>query len=125
MTEGYFELLDGDIIYKNIMQIKKVIGAQPAIKERQFIMQAGLNEVLGLENNQKIIVQGIVDLFSLGEKNILIDYKYTSLNDEKKLLERYDKQLELYAKAIEKAFNIKLDKIYLLSLSNAKLIEKK
>lgn len=125
MTEGYFELLDSDIIYKNIMQIKKVIGAQPAIKERQFIMQAGLNEVLGLENNQKIIVQGIVDLFSLGEKNILIDYKYTSLNDEKKLLERYDKQLELYAKAIEKAFNIKLDKIYLLSLSNAKLIEKK
>ena len=70
-----------------------------------------------------MIIQGIIDLFSLGEKNILIDYKFSSIKDEERLLKHYKKQLDLYAIAVEKAFDIKLDEIYLLSLANAKLIK--
>ena len=37
--------------------------------------------------------------------------------------ERYAKQLELYRQALEKGFDVKIDKIYLLSLKNANLIK--
>ena len=77
----------------------------------------------GVESDEKVIVQGVIDLFALGEKNILIDYKFTSIQDKDRLLSRYKKQLKLYADAVEKGFNIKLDEIYLLSLANGEIIK--
>ena len=68
------------------------------------------------------MVQGIVDLFAFGEKNILIDYKYTNLTDEKRLKEKYFMQLKLYKKAIEKCFDIKINEIFLLSLKYGQII---
>ena len=70
-----------------------------------------------------MLVQGVCDLFIIGEKNILIDYKYTQEKNPQKILERYSRQLDLYSKAIERAFGISLDKKYILSLKNAQLIE--
>ena len=86
-------------------------------------MQLPLKDVLNIDSDKEVIIQGIIDLFSLGEKNILIDYKFSSIKDEERLLKHYKKQLDLYAIAVEKAFDIKLDEIYLLSLANAKLIK--
>ena len=62
-------------------------------------------------------------MFCLGEQNILVDYKFTSIKNQEKILEKYSKQLILYSKAIEKAFNIKLNKKYIFSLKNSQLIE--
>lgn len=121
----YFEMLDIDILYKNIMLVKKTIGKNIAIKERQFIMETSLKEAGIADSDKQVIIQGIVDLFALGEKNILIDYKFTSIKEENKLIEKYKKQIDLYALAIEKAFDIKLDEKYLLSLKNAQLIRLK
>ena len=38
----YFEMLNIDILYKNIMLVKNTIGKNNAIKERQFIMETSL-----------------------------------------------------------------------------------
>lgn len=121
LDDGYYDLIDESLLLKDIMLLKNVVKGK-VYKEREFIMSAKLNEVLNIDSDNDIIIQGIIDLFSLGEKNILIDYKYSSIKDEKKLLHHYQKQLDLYATAIEKAFDIELDEIYLLSLGNAKLI---
>ena len=51
-----------------------------------------------------------------------IDYKFTRENDENILKNRYKMQLLLYKQAIEKAENIKIDKVYLISLLNKKII---
>ena len=73
--------------------------------------------------NSSYLVQGTVDLYLKGDKNILIDYKYTRERDEKTLINRYEKQLLLYKSAIENAENINIDEIYLISLKNKKIIK--
>ena len=124
MTEGYFEYLDLDIIFKNIQLIKSVLPEERQLyKEKQFIMLSSLKECGIADSENEIIVQGVCDLFILGKQNILIDYKFTSQNNDEKIKEKYKTQIELYTMAIEKAFNIKLDARYLLSLKNAHLIK--
>lgn len=122
LKEGYYQLIDKEILYKNILKLKGEIGQSKVFKEWQFIMQSSLKEIGEFESDKKVIVQGIVDLFALGEENILIDYKFTSTKNDSEIIERYAKQLELYRQALEKGFDVKIDKIYLLSLKNANLI---
>ena len=122
LKEGYYQLIDKEILYKNILKLKGAIGQSKVFKEWQFIMQSSLKEIGEFESDKKVIVQGIVDLFALGEENILIDYKFTSTKNDSEIIERYAKQLELYRQALEKGFDVKIDKIYLLSLKNANLI---
>ena len=86
-------------------------------------MNCTLKEIGVKDIDEKVIVQGIIDLFSLGENNILIDFKYTSTFDEEKIVERYIQQIKLYRMALVKAYDIKIDKCYILSLKNANLIK--
>ncbi len=124
LTKGYFPLLNIDLLYENITLIKKVTKGCKLIKEREFIMESTPYEI-GVSDNKtienKLIIQGIVDLFATGEKLILIDYKYSSLNAAQ-LQERYGEQIKLYTMALEKAFSKKVDEKYLLSLKDGNLI---
>ncbi|MBE7074145.1 MAG: hypothetical protein E7379_03545 [Clostridiales bacterium] len=122
MTKEYLPLVNKNILYKNINLINGLIHEQKIFKEQEFIMNCPLKEI-AIDSDEKIIVQGIVDFFAIGKKNILIDFKFTSTQDENVLIKRYKKQIELYSMAIEKAFNIKLDEKYLLSLKNTQLIK--
>lgn len=123
LTDGYYQEIDKQLLLKNVFLIKSVLNGQKAFKEREFISSCTLSE-LGLEDSEdKVIVQGIVDLFSIGKKNILIDYKYSSINNDILLRNKYIKQIKLYEKALEKAFNKKINEKYLLSIKNAKLIK--
>lgn len=123
MTEGYLQLIDLEILLKNILIIKKFTKNCKLFKEKEFIMQAPLEE-LGYDCNnsqENVIVQGIVDLFAVGEEIVLIDYKFSSASKEI-LKERYSKQIDLYSKALAKATGRKIEKRYLLSLKNAEII---
>ncbi len=123
MTEGYFENIDKPLLLKNILLIKGVASGK-FFKEKEFIMSCPPHEVFGGgEREGEVIVQGIVDFFSMGEKIVLVDYKYTSTKDDKKLIERYSPQLALYEKALSKAFDGKAVEKYLLSLKEGKLIK--
>ncbi|MBO5021879.1 MAG: UvrD-helicase domain-containing protein [Clostridia bacterium] len=122
MTEGYFENIDTALLLKNILLIKNVAQGN-VCKEKEFIMSLHPHEVFGGEEvEEKIIVQGIVDFFAIGEKIVLVDYKYSSLKDDA-LINRYSSQLQLYQKALSKAFPDRPIEKYLLSLRRASLIK--
>lgn len=125
MTEGYISLLDNQTLLNNIKIIKSLTEGKKLYKEKEFIMQCSLAE-MGItkpneSNDDNIIIQGIIDLFAMGDEIVLIDYKYSS-SSAGALKNRYFKQIELYSKALEKAFNQKITKRYLLSLKNAEVI---
>ena len=65
----------------------------------------------------EILIQGIIDLFYINEQDelILVDYKTDYVKDEEELLEKYNKQLELYEMALEQSLNKKVSKIYIYS----------
>lgn len=73
------------------------------------------------------MVQGIIDLYYINQKNeiVLVDYKtdYVEKGKENTLVEKYEKQLELYQKALEEALNKKVDKKYIYSVYLGKEIE--
>lgn len=71
----------------------------------------------------KVLVQGIIDLLCIdGENATIIDYKFTSEKDEAVLVERYKKQLELYAYAVEHVLNKKVMGTYIVNILSNKVI---
>lgn len=90
------------------------------MREKAFIMYAPANEVVpGASSSDKVLVQGVVDLFITGEKNIIVDFKNSALRDEE-ALKKYKKQLYLYKNALENAFNVKIDKVALYSFKTGR-----
>lgn len=111
--------IDKDVLFQNIMLIKSVSGKGQIYKEKQFVMSLPLEQ-----SDEEIVVQGAIDFCSVSEKEVvLIDYKYSSQKNEEILKKRYKAQLDLYEKALIKAFPNKTIKKYLLSLKYAKIIE--
>lgn len=84
-------------------------------REQPFMLYLPAKEVADSQSEDKILVQGIIDLLSIGTENVIVDYKYTGASAET-LGDRYRKQLEIYTLAAEKALGIKIDKraIYLI-----------
>lgn len=128
VNDGYLleeekNILDLNILFKDIEILKEITKNKQIFKEKPFIMKINLNEILDIKYNNKVLVQGVVDMFALGKENILVDYKFTNIKNKEKLLQKYFKQLSLYSKAIEKAYKIKLNKKYIFSIKNAQLIE--
>ncbi|MDD2227027.1 MAG: UvrD-helicase domain-containing protein [Clostridia bacterium] len=107
------------------------------LKEQKFMMYIPHREIIKNGSDEKVLIQGIADLIlldavtnaneinknAINAKNILIDYKYTSITDENLLKKRYETQLRIYKKAVETALNIKIDEVYLLLIKNQKLLK--
>lgn len=123
LTEEEEKIIDKNILLKDILLLKEKCQNLMLVKERQFTMKAKLGEISAINSEDEVLIQGVVDLFAIGEKNILIDYKWTNETREEKLLHRYGKQLELYKMALEKCFSKKIDEIYIFSLKNSQFIE--
>ena len=121
--DGAQENIDINLIYNNIIKLKKLVNGAEIFKEQEFMMYLPEKEVTGIGSEDKILVQGIIDLLILGEKNVIVDYKFSSIKNPEKLKEKYKTQLLLYKKAAELALNIKIDEIYLLNLVTTELIK--
>ncbi len=76
-------------------------------------------------NEDKILVQGVIDLYFItdDDKLILVDYKTDNAKTEKEFKENYELQLELYKRALEKSLKRKVDNKYIYSTKFNKLIE--
>ena len=72
-------------------------------------------------SDDRVLVQGVIDLFIDGEKKIIVDFKTSSLSDEK-TVEKYKKQLYLYKSAIESATRAKVDQVLLYSFATGKTL---
>ena len=105
---------------------KKLQKAQIIEKEKPFCTKISVKEVLGNNEEYYILVQGIIDLFFQTEdgKWILVDYKtdYVPDNDEKILIQKYDKQIKIYKKALEDYINCDVSEVIIYSLFLGKAI---
>lgn len=108
-------------IWKEMKKAKKVY------KERPFFINILAKEIYKEEIEEKILIQGIIDLYYINENDeiILVDYKtdYVERGKEQELIEKYKKQLELYCKAIEEANKKQVSRIYIYSVYLGREIE--
>ena len=74
----------------------------------------------GNDEDNYILVQGIIDLFFKSQDGdwILLDYKtdYVPDNNEEYLIEKYKKQLEIYKRALEIYIGERVSEVVIYSL---------
>lgn len=95
-------------------------------KEAPFYMNIKGNKIYKDDIDENILVQGVIDLYYIDEKDniILVDYKTDYIkNGEQELIDKYKKQLSIYADALESALGKKVDKTYIYSVYLGKSIE--
>jgi len=92
--------------------------------EKKFTMYIEANKVSNkkeFQSNEKVLVQGIVDLFIDGDEPMIVDFKYSNLTDAFSI-DTYRKQLLLYKTAMEGLIGRKINKVLLYSFKNGKKI---
>ena len=98
---------------------KELKEAKEANKEKPFYIYISSNEIYNDETGEKILVQGIIDLYYIdkNDKLILVDYKtdYVANDAEQELVDKYKGQLEIYKRALEQALNKKVEAVYIYS----------
>ena len=106
-------------IWKQLKEAKEIY------KEKPFYLNINAKEIYDTEIEEKILIQGIIDLYFIDKNNklILLDYKTDYVQKEEELINKYYEQLALYKKALENSLNRKVDHIYIYSTYLAKEIE--
>lgn len=117
------EIIDKTKVLNVVNLIKPFTIGNKHFKEQKFMMYVPYNEVVESEITDKILVQGVIDLFVLGNKNILIDYKLTHLGDDNLIKKRYVKQLTLYKKAVMEFYNVQEIECVIVDINRQKLIK--
>lgn len=74
-------------------------------REQPFVMGIPASETdPAVKSGQLVLVQGIIDLyFEEADGLVLLDYKTDSVREAKQLLDRYQTQMDLYARALAAA----------------------
>ena len=108
---------------KNLKLLEELCKDSTTLKEQTFVMQVPYSEIEDSDINDKVLVQGVCDLIIIkNNKTILVDYKFSNLN-ESSLINKYYKQLLLYKKSATYALGRQIDECYILSLKPCKLIK--
>ena len=106
--------------FLNTAFANRIKNAKEIQKEKMFCTKILAKEIFEQAKNETILVQGIIDLFFIDEKDrlILVDYKtdYVENGREDFLVKKYKKQLEIYKKALEEALEKNVDEVYIYSL---------
>lgn len=126
-------LVDVEKIYMFInssigKRMKRAWEAGMLFREKQFVM--GIDSKLvfkDIDSNETVLVQGIIDaMFEEGGEIVILDYKTDNVEKISELRLRYDTQLQLYAKAVEKSLNKKVKELVIYSTKfNQELILEK
>ena len=107
----------------------EMIKAKEVQREKSFYINIPAKEIYNQDIDEKLLVQGVIDLYYINQNNelILVDFKtdYVEDRNEQILVDKYKIQLELYKRALESALERKVDKVYIYStyLENEKEIE--
>ena len=88
-------------------------------REKPFYINIPAKDIYDKNVDEKILVQGIIDLYYINEKGelILVDFKtdYVPNKEEKILIDKYKVQLNLYKTALESALERKVNRTYIYS----------
>ncbi len=117
------ENLDINKIFEGAKIIKNLLKNAPHQKEKKFMMYVPYKEVAKSQLEDKVLVQGIIDIFALGKENLLIDYKLTNAGSDEIIIERYYKQIQLYKKALMLEYKLEELKTYIFDINRTKIIE--
>ena len=122
LQDGDEELVDANDILRCIQSpvIQEGIKGR-YIREKSFMLSLQAGEVGG-DSSDDILVQGTIDLAFFGGENVIVDFKYSGLSDEK-LAKKYARQLKTYKIAVMKAYDVKVDKILLYSFKTGHFID--
>ena len=75
------------------------------------------------DSEDTVLVQGIVDVFFVEEDGIvLLDYKTDRVKEAEELTKRYQAQLQLYAKALQRTMDLPVKEIWIYSFYLEKMI---
>ena len=99
--------------------------AKEIYRERPFYITLPAKEIYNEDVEDTVLVQGIIDLYYINEKDeiILVDYKTDFVQTEEELIYKYKIQLELYKKALEDALGKMVNRVYIYSTCLKKQIE--
>ena len=83
---------------------RRIMQSTNVMREKAFEVQIDANILYPeTDSSEKIILQGIIDCcFEEDGKLVLVDYKTDVYSDASEIHEKYDKQLNAYAYALEK-----------------------
>lgn len=114
--------------YTNSQLWTELKQAKEIHKEHPFYINIKASRIynqINKEDDEDILVQGVIDLFFIDkdDKLILVDYKTDYVQNENELVEEYKGQLELYKKALEQSLDKKVYKMCIYSVHLNKLIE--
>lgn len=106
-------------------RMKAAAAAGVLYREKPFVMGKPACEVYAdTKSTEVILVQGIMDAyFEEGGELVLVDYKTDRVKTPKELTGRYQKQMELYREALERATQKKVKQVLLYSLHLGKEVE--
>lgn len=91
-------------------------------REKPFLMTMTAREAGQGEGDDKVVVQGVIDLVIDGDEKILVDFKNSELRSAE-AMKKYEKQLKLYKTAVEHALLAKIDRALLYSFKLGKFVE--
>ncbi len=97
---------------------KELQTAKLVEREKPFYMKIPAKEIYQEEVEGNILVQGMIDLYYINQKNelVLLDYKTDYVKDINELIEKYKIQLDIYRRALEESLQRKVDKVYIYSI---------
>ena len=107
---------------------QRIIESPKVMRETPFFIEMNAKEIFPelstlVYNNEIVVLQGIIDCyFEEGENLVLIDYKTDFMEDSEEVVEKYKKQVELYAKALERITKKNIKDRYLFLFHNEKLV---
>lgn len=98
-------------IWQEMKQAKEIY------KEKPFYITIPAKEIYQEEIEEEILVQGIIDLYYINQKDelILVDYKTDFVETAEELVNKYKKQLELYKQALGESLEQKVKHTYIYS----------
>jgi len=88
-------------------------------KERPFLVRIPANEVFETESTHPVMLQGTTDCYFVKNGEVtLIDFKTDKSADHEKIRKNYSRQIKLYAYALEKIENKRVQKKIIYSAQN-------
>ncbi len=98
-------LIDCGKILACVRELRPIInGADAVLREQPFMMYVPHNQIVEGGVEDKILIQGVIDLIVVkGDNATIIDYKLTSIKNPAKLKQKYATQLKCYAYATQNA----------------------
>ena len=120
--EAAKEISPEDILAFLKSDLGKAAKEGETFREKRFVLRKRACELFDDASDEYTLVQGVIDMLVVGEKTILVDFKKSRSSDEV-LRERYRKQIDLYAEAVEEGLSRKVDEKYLFVFGRNKMIK--